>query len=158
MILRGWLGDEYVLTPFVGASVVDRACAIARHETGHALHFALSHDRDRLRLRRPEILSLLDHSGFDAMRLSDEDLHRQLVDAVTRTGRLLLIRDSYDAPSCGADTHSHAGEHQVDPKKPEDEGKWGGNSAHWSQEKKLESMHPDLRPRVQGVLKGLAAR
>jgi hypothetical protein len=158
MILQGWHGDEYVLTPFVGASAVDRACAIARHEAEHALHFALSRDRDRLRLKRPEILSLLDHSGFDAMRLSDEDLHRQLVDEVTRTGRLLLIRDPYDAPSCGTDTHSHPGEHQVDPKKPKNEGKWGGNSAHWPQEKKLESMHPDLRPRVQGVLKGLAAR
>jgi len=34
MILQGWHGDEYVLTPFVGASVVDRARAIARHEAG----------------------------------------------------------------------------------------------------------------------------
>lgn len=157
MILQGWHGDEYVLTSFVGASV-DRACALARHEAGHALHFALSHDRDRLRLRRPEILSLLNHGSFDAMRLIDDDLQRQLVDEVTRTGRLLLIRDPYDAPSCGTDTHAHPAEHQVDPKKPKSEGKWGGNSAHWPQEKKLESMHPDLRPRVQGVLKGLAAR
>ena len=158
MILWGAHGHEYVLTPFVGASVVDRACALARHEAEHALHFALSHDRDRLRLKRPEILSLLDHSGFDAMRLSDEDLHRQLRDEVTRTGRLLLIRDQYDAPSCGADTHTHPAEHQVGPKKPKNEGEWGGNSAHWSQEKKLESMHPQLSPRVQGLLKGLAAR
>jgi hypothetical protein len=71
MILQGWHGEEYVLTPFAGASLVDRACALARHEAGHALHFALSHDRDRLRLRRPGIQSLLDHPSFDAMRLSD---------------------------------------------------------------------------------------
>ncbi len=32
MILQGWHGEEYVLTPFVGASVVDRACALARHD------------------------------------------------------------------------------------------------------------------------------
>jgi hypothetical protein len=63
------------------------------------------------------------------MRLSDEALHRQLVDEVTRTGRLLLIRDHYDAPSCGTDIHAHPAEHQVDPKKLKNEGKWGGNSA-----------------------------
>ncbi|HZL16919.1 MAG TPA: hypothetical protein VFG23_04130 [Polyangia bacterium] len=140
MILEGWNGDEYVLIPFVGASVVDRACALVRHEAEHALHFALSHDRDRQRLRRPEILSLLDHSSFDATRPSDEALHAELVDEVTRTGRLLLIRDHYDTPSCGTETHAHPAEHQVDPKKPKNEGKWGGNSAHWPQEKKLESM------------------
>jgi hypothetical protein len=157
MIVEGSRGDEYVLTPFVGASVVDRACALARHEAEHVLPFALSRDRNGLRLRRPEILSLLDHSGYDARMLSDEALHQQLLDQVTRTGHLLLIRDHHDAPSCGTNGH-HPAEHQVDPKKPKNEGKWGGNSAHWPQEKKLESMHPDLRPRVQGVLEGLAAR
>jgi hypothetical protein len=148
MILKGSHGDEYVLTPFVGATVVDRACALARHEAGHALHFAMWQDRDSLRLRRPEILSLLEHSA----------LHRQLLDEITRTGRLLLVRDHHDAPWCGTDTPSPPAEHQVDPKKPKDESRWGGDSARWPQEKKLESMHANLRPRVEGVLKGLAAR
>jgi hypothetical protein len=152
LILQGSHGDEYALMPFVRASAVDRACALARHEAEHALHLAMWHDRDSLRLRRPEILSLLDHSTFDGMRLSDEALRKQLVDGVSRTGRLLLIRDHHDAPSCGTDTHApHTTENQVDSK-------WGGDSARWSQEKKLESMHTDLRPRVKGVLKGLAAQ
>jgi peptidoglycan hydrolase-like protein with peptidoglycan-binding domain len=35
---------------------------------------------------------------------------------------------------------------------------WTGDSARWSQEKKLLSMHPDLRPRVMRLLAGLAKR
>ena len=166
MILEGSHGDEYHLTPSVGASITDRACALGRHEAEHALRLALSRDRHGLRLKRPEILSLLDqHSSYDARMLSDEVLHQQLLDHVTRTGRLLLIHDHEDAPSCESDGHSHdAAEHQSDHKKPKharkakDEGPWGGNSAHWTQEKKLESMHPKLRPLVQGVLKGMVAR
>jgi hypothetical protein len=153
VILKGSGGDEYVLTPWVGASVVDRACALGRWEAEHHLRIALSFGRDGLRLKRPEILSLLDHRELRVP--SDEALHRHVHDQVTN-GRLLLILDRADAPPCGTDTRAHhAGGHQVASK---DEGKWGGNAAHWSQEKKLESMHPDLRPRMQGVVKGLVAR
>ncbi len=35
---------------------------------------------------------------------------------------------------------------------------WAGDSAHWSQEKKLRSMTPLLRPKVQAVLSALLAR
>ncbi len=166
MILEGAHGDELHLTPSVGASVIEQECALGRHEAGHALRLALSRDRHALRLRRPEILSLLDHhSSYDAELLTNEVLNQQLLYHLTRTGRLLLIRDHEDAPSCGADDHSHhSSAPEADPrnakhpKKPKDEGPWGGNSAHWPQDKKLDSMHPKLRPLVQGVLKGLVAR
>src|SRR4051794_37160428 len=117
MVLEGTHGDEYVLTPYVGASRVDRACALDRHEAGPALQTALSRDRHGLRLRRPEILSLLDHSSYDARMLRDEVLRAQLVDHVTRTGRLLLIRDHHDAPSCGTDPDDHHPAGHEDPKK-----------------------------------------
>jgi hypothetical protein len=166
MILDGSHGDEYVLTPSVGASVIDRECALDRHEAEHALRLALSRGRQALRLRRPEILALLDQrSSCHVSMFTDEVRHEQLFDHVTRTGRLLLIRDHEDAPSCGTDGHSHhAAERDADPKKPThakkatDAGPWGGNSARWPHEKKLESMHPQLRPLVQGVLKGMVAR
>jgi hypothetical protein len=165
MILEGWHGDEYHLMPSVGASAIDQACALGPHEAGHALRRALSRDRHALQLRRPEVLALLDHhSSYDGRMLTDEVLHQQLLDHVTRTGRLLLIRDHQDAPSCGSDGHSHHDAEETDPMKgkhahtPADEGKWGGNSAHWPQEKKLESMHPKLRPLVEGLLKGMVAR
>jgi hypothetical protein len=35
---------------------------------------------------------------------------------------------------------------------------WSGNSASWTQEKKLASMHPDMRPKVKAVLEGMTAR
>jgi hypothetical protein len=35
---------------------------------------------------------------------------------------------------------------------------WSGNSASWSHEKKLQSLHLDLRPKVTGVLSGLSER
>lgn len=35
---------------------------------------------------------------------------------------------------------------------------WSGDSARWPQEKKLQSMHPELRPKVEKVLQALAAR
>lgn len=156
MILEGSHGDEFVLVPSGTASLVERACAIARHEAEHWIHVAMPRGRHELRLRRPEILSLLDYSPFDARMLSEEALHRHLVDAVTRNGRLLLIRDPHQAPSCGAHGEGHA--HHQESTEKKGASKWGGNSAHWPQDKKLESMHPDLRPRVQGVLKGLIAR
>src|SRR4051812_18500609 len=119
MILEGSHGDEYVLTRSVGASAIDRTCALERNEAEHALRLALSRGRQALRLRRPEILALLDqHSSYDARMFTDEVLHEQLFDHVTRTGRLLLIRDHEDAPSCGTDGHSHhAAEHDADSKK-----------------------------------------
>lgn len=36
--------------------------------------------------------------------------------------------------------------------------KWAGDSARWTHEKKLESMHLDLRPKVTAVLEALAKR
>jgi peptidoglycan L-alanyl-D-glutamate endopeptidase CwlK len=153
VVVKGSGGNEYVLTPSVGASVVDRACAFATRDAQHHLRLALSFGREGLRLKRPEILSMLNHRELKVP--SDEALLRQLHDQVAN-GRLLLILDRADAPPCGSDTSAqHAGAHKAAPK---DEGKWGGNAAHWPQDKKLESMHPDLRPRVQGVLKDLAAK
>ncbi len=35
---------------------------------------------------------------------------------------------------------------------------WSGDSARWTQEKKLQSMHPELRPKVEKVLQALCAR
>jgi peptidoglycan L-alanyl-D-glutamate endopeptidase CwlK len=35
---------------------------------------------------------------------------------------------------------------------------WSGDSSQWSQEKKLSSVHPDLRPKLNAVLAGLAKR
>lgn len=35
---------------------------------------------------------------------------------------------------------------------------WSGDSAQWSQDKKLQSMHVTLRPKVQAVLNGLTQR
>src|SRR6185436_3267910 len=35
---------------------------------------------------------------------------------------------------------------------------WSGDSSQWSQDKKLASMHPDLRPKVTAVLKALQKR
>ncbi len=82
-------------------------------------------------------------------------MHQQLLDQLG-TGRLLLIHDRASAPACGMDADDHEdGGHRSSSKS---EGRWGGNSAHWSQEKKLESRHPKLRPLVQGVLKGLSTR
>jgi peptidoglycan L-alanyl-D-glutamate endopeptidase CwlK len=36
--------------------------------------------------------------------------------------------------------------------------KWAGDSARWPHDKKLESMHPDLRPKVAAVLEALSKR
>lgn len=35
---------------------------------------------------------------------------------------------------------------------------WSGDSARWSHEKKLQSLHVDMRPKVTAVLEGLRAR
>lgn len=35
---------------------------------------------------------------------------------------------------------------------------WSGDSARWSHEKKLQSLHPDMRPKVTAVMHGLSER
>jgi peptidoglycan L-alanyl-D-glutamate endopeptidase CwlK len=37
-------------------------------------------------------------------------------------------------------------------------GDWSGDSSRWSQEKKVQSMHPDLRPKVEAVIAALQKR
>lgn len=41
---------------------------------------------------------------------------------------------------------------------PTDSAGWGGDSSRWSLDKKLRSMHPELRPKVTAVLEALARR
>jgi peptidoglycan L-alanyl-D-glutamate endopeptidase CwlK len=44
------------------------------------------------------------------------------------------------------------------PKAHDSSGDWTGDSSRWSQEKKLQSMHPDLRPKVSAVIAALQKR
>ncbi len=44
------------------------------------------------------------------------------------------------------------------PKAHDSNGDWTGDSSKWSQEKKLQSMHPDLRPKVSAVIAALQKR
>jgi hypothetical protein len=46
----------------------------------------------------------------------------------------------------------------VPSKKSEEKGEWGGESSMWPQDKKIRSMHPNLRPMVTAVLDRLRER
>jgi peptidoglycan L-alanyl-D-glutamate endopeptidase CwlK len=48
--------------------------------------------------------------------------------------------------------------HQAGHAKAHDSGDWSGDSSKWSQDKKIQSMHPDLRPKVQAVVAALQKR
>jgi peptidoglycan L-alanyl-D-glutamate endopeptidase CwlK len=61
-----------------------------------------------------------------------------IIDPNGRTWKKLTSTESYDAKIS-----------QIE---------WSGNSAQWTQEKKLSSLHPDLRPKIEAVISALKER
>ncbi len=75
-------------------------------------------------------------------------------DRLARGGRLILVDEGLHLP-CDAEFKPGSIE---GPAAPRPGSKWAGDSSKWTQEKKLESMHPELRPLVKAVIHGLAER
>lgn len=90
-----------------------------------------------------------------AHRVSQAELQQLALDNLTERGRLILVDEGLHLPPCGVglkpESLDASGESAGG-------GKWAGDTSKWTQEKKLESMHPELRPLVQGVVAGLSKR
>jgi hypothetical protein len=128
---------------------------VDRQSAPHMFDSLLSANRHSWDLYRP---ALLDVSGVASSpatyRLRDATLRSMVMDRLSRGGRLILTHEGLGLPPCGV------GHRPTELKEEETKGGggWTGNSAKWSQEKKLLSLHPKMRPMVQGVLDGMTER
>jgi hypothetical protein len=74
---------------------------------------------------------------------------------LSRVGRLILVSDCLHLPPCGVGRKPDSLEGTAGST---GSSQWVGDSSKWSQEKKILSMHPDLRPLVEEVIHGMTRR
>jgi hypothetical protein len=154
VVLRGGFGEEFILTSWMDATPFQRACALEPHAAEHKFQHLLALNRHALELHRPNILSLSVLSSSLADRIDDAELRQMVFDRLARGGRLILVDEGLHLP-CGVGFKPESIEGTAAPAPGS---KWAGDSSKWTQEKKLESMHPELRPLVKAVIDGLAKR
>ena len=154
VILRGLGGQELILTSWMDASHFQRACALDRHEASRIFTRLVATDPHAFELHRPRILALADMASTGATNRTNAELWHRLSEHLLRGSGLILVDEGLHHPPCGLGPQPQSHTDTEGNGKSE----WSGDSARWSQEKKLRSMHPDLRPLVQGVLDGLTAR
>jgi hypothetical protein len=154
VVLRNGSGDEFRLAKRSNASAFDRACALGRHEAGLLVRSLADVNRYSSEFRK---LYLLAAGGLPAptgvSRIRGEKLRQMVLDQLFRTGRLILASEDLALSSCGVGTAppslSASGAAGAS---------WSGDSSKWTQEKKILSMHPDLRPKVEQVVHELTKR
>jgi hypothetical protein len=156
VVLHGAFGEEFILTSWMDATRFQRACAVDHHSVGSVFHRLTFLNRHVFEQHRSNILSLTDMSSpLGPRRMSDGELHHIILDHLTRSGRLILVDEGLHLLPCGVGLKPEASELTGPP----DAGPgWSGDSRKWAQEKKLQSMHPELRSPVKLVLEGLAKR
>jgi hypothetical protein len=156
VLFYGAFGEEFILTSWLEATWFQRACAVDRHRAGSLFNRLLFLNRDVLERYRSNICSLTDKSsplGFN--RTSNTALQQMVLDQLTRTGHLILVDEGLHLAGCGIGRKPELSE----PKGPPDAGPgWSGDARNWSQEKKYQSMHPELRAPVKAVIDALAKR
>ena len=151
LVLHSHFGEHYVLTSWIDASPFQRACAVDRRQTPHLLERTIGRDFGNYRLQLLSIPGMGLRSGVD--RLRTHDLRETVVDQLSQ-GRLILIDEGLHLPPCGVGLLPESADNA-----PATSGSnWSGDSARWTQQKKILSMQPTLRPLVQGVIDGLAKR
>ena len=156
VVLRGGLDDEeFVLTSWTSASPFQRACALERHEAARVFSYLTMLDRHTLEFHRPHILTLAGMSWLGDHRIHAMDLRQRILDHLSSTGRLILVSEGLHLPPCGA---GHQRDALDETPESAEKSRWSGDSSKWSQEKKLGSMHPELRPLVTGVVEGMTKR
>ena len=156
VLFYGAFGEEFILVPWIEATWFQRACAVDRHQAGGLFHRVLSLDRHLFEQHRSSILSMMDRStrlGFN--RTSSDQLRQIVLDQLTRTGHLILVNEGLHVLPCGIGPKLELSE----SKGPPDAGPgWRGDARGWTQEKKYQSMHPELRAPVKAVIEALAKR
>lgn len=156
VVLHGAFGEEFILTSWMDATRFQRACAVDHHSVGSVFHRLTFLNRHVFEQHRSNILSLTEMSSpLGSRRMSDGELQHMILDHLTRSGRLILVDEGLHLPPCGVGPKPES----PDGAGPPDAGsEWSGESKKWTQEKKLQSMHPELRPLVKAVIEGLAKR
>jgi hypothetical protein len=156
VVLHGAFGEEFILTSWMDATRFQRACAVDHHSVGSVFHRLTFLNRHVFEQHRSNILSLTDMSSpLGSRRMSDGELHQMILDHLTRSGRLILVDEGPHLQPCGIGPKREASELTGPP----DAGPgWSGDARSWSQEKKYQSMHPELRAPVKAVIEALAKR
>jgi hypothetical protein len=153
VLFYGSFGEEFILTSWLEATWFHRACAVDRHLAGSVFNRLLSLNRDVFEHHRSNILSLADRSsplGF--RRTNNTELQQMVLDQLTRTGHLILVDEGLHLLPCGVGPKPES----IEPTGPGPG--WSGEAKTWTQEKKFESMHPELRAPVKAVIEGLVKR
>jgi len=155
VVLRSSFGKEFVLMPWVSASRLQRACALERHEAGPLFDRLVDRDQQSFEFHRPCLLALTGmYSPLGTGRILDM-ARRMVREDLSRVGRLILVSDCLHLPPCGVGRKPDSLEGTAGST---GSSQWVGDSSKWSQEKKILSMHPDLRPLVEEVIHGMTRR
>ena len=151
LTLHSHFGEHYVLMPWLDASPFQRACAVERHQAGRLLERTIGNDFGNYRLHLLAMPNV--GSRYGAYRIRAHDLREKVADHL-REGRLILVDEGLHLPPCGVGLVPES----ADDAAPATGSDWSGDSARWTQEKKVLSMQPTLRPLVEGVIEGLTKR
>lgn len=155
VLLRDRNGDGFVLTSSASASPTERAWAIERHTAALAFGDLLRLNRHSLDLHRPALLTLSGLSSPVAFSSTRETvLHRLLLERISRGGSLILVNERRHLPNCDPEPKPT----KIEEESGQESAAWTGPSKKWSQEKKLRSLHPKLRPLVEATIEGLKER
>jgi hypothetical protein len=153
LVLRGMSGEEYILTSWMDASPFQRACAVDPHHAPHLFEHLIGHRFEDHRLGLLSLTAM--DSVYGTHRMTDHEVRKIVLDQLARSGQLILVDEGLHVPPCGVGQQPHS----VDHAGPAAGGsEWAGDSSKWTQEKKLLSMHPELRPLVKEVVEGLTKR
>jgi len=152
------------VVPRIHASLLERGSALDHREAMRLLDTVLSGGQWDREGQRHTLLALADVPSFDARSYSTASLRKIILERLGWAGPLIMVRDEKHLPPCGvgkkpaASPIEKAAPHHGKHAENAAISQWAGDSARWTQEKKLLSMHPDLRPKVTAILAALTKR